>query len=423
MSLDNSNYQDQQEDIRSNDYLSEFQYKKNRPSQKEWSNRTNKPLNNNTLKQQIPSEFLSKPQSQKEAQIQHQKNDTIQLYPSQKANSNRNSLAEQEKQEIQFQLNQKKIKEEQENQIQSQVRKNSQLKIQPVFNINIQITKIYPRSSKSLDVAYNLQYRKEKELKQLKPNQQIQSNIFSSQSREIINRSSNNQTQISDFDKVNSMIYPSQSQLRTYEMRLGMQNDPKLQEKQDILSDIHEQLKQFTITSSSKKHSILEDALQLCLLLLPDLRGFERHIISKQFYEKMKCVYQLERNYQAFVRRFYHLSIFSESWTLQNISKMGEIIMKNQQSTLQSYHIIYNIKDKTIEFPSQNSNKKIPEKPKAIQQIIQNQQTKRIVLSLTTKTLSQYVNLSAKEIDEDIQEFDDELQFVEMILKLIPLAL
>ncbi|CAD8189973.1 unnamed protein product [Paramecium pentaurelia] len=421
MSLDNSKLQDQQEDIRSNDYLSEFQYKKNRPSQKDWSNRTNKPLNNNKLQEQIQSEFLSKPQSQKEAQIQHKKNDTIQLYPSQKTNSNRNSLAEQEKQEIQFQLNQ--IKKEQENQIQSQARKNSQLKIQPVFNINIQITKIYPRSSKSLDVAQNSYNRTEKELKQLKPIQQIQSNIFQSQSREIINRSSNNQTQISDFDKVNSVIYPSQSQLRTYEIRFGMQNDPKLQEKQDILSDIHEQLKQLTITSSSKKHSILEDALQLCLLLLPDLRGFDRHIISKQFYEKMKCVYQLERNYQAFVRRFYHLSIFSESWTTQNISKMCEIIMKNQQSTLQSYHIIYNIKDKTIEFPSQNSNKKIPEKPKAIQQIIQNQQKKRIVLSLTTKTLSQYVNLSAKEIDEDIQEFDDELQFVEMILKLIPLAL
>lgn len=42
---------------------------------------------------------------------------------------------------------------------------------------------------------------------------------------------------------------------------MGVKEDPMLKEKQEVLSDIHEILKQLTIKSSNKRHSILEDSL------------------------------------------------------------------------------------------------------------------------------------------------------------------
>ncbi|CAD8099715.1 unnamed protein product [Paramecium primaurelia] len=420
--MQNSNFQ--QENVASNDYVSENQFKQNQSQQKEYSTRNSQLKKNSIQKEQTPIQVQSKKENQMIAQIQVQENVANQFYIS-KAKYPK-STSQDKKQSNQPNITQI---EEQQQQIHQQVRKNSQLKIQPVFCVKIQITQ-YNQNDKETEqiltpqnAAQQLKDRIKKEQNELKPIQLIQSNIFQSQSREIVNRRSTNQKRVSEFNQESQEKSYYDQKLSSYEIKMGVKEDPMLKEKQELLSDIHEILKQLTIKSSNKRHSILEDSLQLCLLLLPDIRLSEHQIHSVAFYEEIKLQYRLERSYQAFKRRFYHLQIFSDCWTIQNLQKMYQIIKNSKDIQLDSYHINYSIINKTIDFPDQNFKKKSPEKPKVVQQIIANSQNKKIVLSLTTKTLCQYVNLTAKEIDEDIQEFDDELKFIEMILKLIPLAL
>ncbi|CAK64423.1 unnamed protein product (macronuclear) [Paramecium tetraurelia] len=405
--MDNSNFQDQQQEIIKIDALSQYTYKNKQVSWKESSTQNNRPQKNNQLKEQTQTEC----QAKLEAQSQNQENDTEQFYPSQKIN--KNSFENELKQEIQSQLYQ--TNDQHQHQILSQARKNSQLKIQPAFNVNIQITRIYHKKSNSQNPAQRQQNRIQKEKNELQPTQQIQSNTIQSQYSEMTNKSEVSPT-------INSEVSGTQNQ-ESFEIRLKFSDDPDLQAKQQLLLEIHDILKQIKIRSNCKRHSILEDALQLCLMYIPQIRVNRHSFISEQFYQQAKEIYQLERNRQAFARRFYHLLLFSNSWTLQNITNIHKIIMKYQQTQLESYHLFYDIKTKTLQFPTSIVFRQMPEKPKVIQQIIQNEQNKRIVLSLTTKTLFQYVNLPAKEIDEDIEEFGDELQFIDMILNLIPLAL
>ncbi|CAD8191761.1 unnamed protein product [Paramecium octaurelia] len=404
--MDNSNFKDQQQEILTNEALSQYQYKSKKVSWKESSTQNNAPKKNNQLNEQTQIESQGKPQSQS----QNQENDTEQFYPSLKVNIN--SFENQQKQENQSQHNQ--TNDQKQHLTHSQARKNSQLKIQPAFNVNIQITRIYHKKSQSQIPASRQYYRIQQEKNELRPTQQSQSNLIQSQSSEIINMCVGNPA-------IKSEVRGTQPQ-ESFEIRLKVSEDPDIQQKQKILLEIHDILKQIKIISNCKKHSILEDALQLCLIYLPQIRGYGHSMISQQFYEKAQQIYQIERNKQGFCRRFYHLLIFSDCWTLQNITMLHEIIMKHQQIPLETYHISYDIVKKTFAFPKSISSRQMPEKPKVIQQIIQNEQNKRIVLSLTTKTLFQYVNLPAKEIDEDIEEFGDELQFIDMILKLIPLA-
>ncbi|CAD8118455.1 unnamed protein product [Paramecium sonneborni] len=423
MSLKNSNFQEKQGNIKSNEQ-SEIIYKKSQASQRDSSGRNNKHKKNSILKEQTPSQFQSKGENQIKEEIQVQENVANQSNLS-KRDQNK-SLSQEKKYETQPKLNQIEKNEEQ---VEKQVQKNSQLKIQPAFSVNIQITQ-YNNNSKTIQKFVSPQIRDQKEenkineqQNELQPIQLVQSNIFQSQNKESGNRRSSNQERIQEFNRESLDNNFNERKLSSYEIKMGVTDDPMLKEKQEILSDIHEILKQIQVKSLHKRHSILEDCLQLCLLLLPDIRITEDQIHSLKFFEDIKLQYNLDRTHQAFKRRFYHLQIFSNCWTVQNLQKMYQIIKNSQDNQLEAYHINYSIVNKTIEFPELVSKKKSPEKPKAVQEIIANSQNKKIVLSLTTKTLCQYVNLPAKEIDEDIQEFEDELQFVEMILKLIPLAL
>ncbi|CAK62686.1 unnamed protein product (macronuclear) [Paramecium tetraurelia] len=423
MSMQNSNFQ--QENVASSDFLSESQYKQNQSQQNEYSGRNSQLKKNSIQKEQTPIQLQSKKENQVIASIQVQENDTNYFYISKRQSAKSSSL--EKKQTIQPNIIQT---EEPQQQTHLQVRKNSQLKIQPVFQVKIQITQYnnnYEQVTEQLltpqNAAQQMKDIFKKEQNELKPVQLIQSNIFQSQSREIINRRSTNQRSASEFNQENSDISYQEQKLSSYEIKMGVKDDPMMKEKQDILQDIHEMLKQLTIKSTNKRHSILEDSLQLCLLFLPEIRQSDHQVHSQGFYEEIKLRYQLDRSYQAFKRRFYHMQLFADSWTIQNLQKMHSILKNSHDVQLDSYHINYSIINKTIDFPDQNYKKRSPEKPKVVQQIIANSQNKKIVLSLTTKTLCQYVNLTAKEIDEDIQEFDDELRFIDMILKLIPLAL
>ncbi|CAD8124120.1 unnamed protein product [Paramecium sonneborni] len=424
MSISNSNSSEKQENIRSNEYLSAYLYKKNQNTQKDCKGKNNQLNKNTILQEQTQNQFQSKQENQIVTEIQAQENVANQFYLPKRRY--KRSSSQERKSKTQPKLNEI---EETQQQTLKKVRKHSQRKIQRSLCVKIQIIQ-YNNNVQTIEnyvspeiAAQQLQNKIKQQKNEQIPIQQIQSNIFQLQSREIINRTSKNQVIISEIDRENQNKFFNQKKLTNFEIKMGFDNDQKLKEKQNILSDTYEILKQNPIKSNKKRHSILEDCLQLCILLLPNIRENKEQISSFQFYQKIKLQYNLNRTHQAFLRRFYHLLLFSSCWTIQNIQKMHDIIKNLELNQLEALHINYSILKKRIEFPSINLQKKSPQKPKVVEEIITNSQKKKIVLSLTTKTLCQYVNISAKEIDEDIQEFDDELQFIDMILQLIPLAL
>lgn len=67
------------------------------------------------------------------------------------------------------------------------------------------------------------------------------------------------------------------------------------------MEQIHEILKNFPIISKTRRHSILEIALILCLIYLPNIR--EGKPFSEKSYNGLRAKYKMNRPFEGFKRK------------------------------------------------------------------------------------------------------------------------
>ncbi|CAD8049214.1 unnamed protein product [Paramecium primaurelia] len=125
-----------------------------------------------------------------------------------------------------------------------------------------------------------------------------------------------------------------------------IKEDPQFKEKFSIIQKILEYLKLFEIQSSTKKISILEDALIVgqVFLQLSDQRK-----TLQEYYIDIQRNYNYQRSFSAFQTRIKVQRNLYKEWTLENLEQLLKVLQDYPQKALQDLTLIQN---NNIKIPS-----------------------------------------------------------------------
>ncbi|CAD8147310.1 unnamed protein product [Paramecium pentaurelia] len=125
-----------------------------------------------------------------------------------------------------------------------------------------------------------------------------------------------------------------------------IKEDPQFKEKFSITQKILEYLKLFEIQSSTKKISILEDALILSLVFL---QLSDQRKTLQEYYIDIQRNYNYQRSFSAFSTRIKVQRNLYKDWTLENLYQLLKVLQDYPQKALQDLTLIQN---NNIKIPS-----------------------------------------------------------------------